>query len=95
MKELNVNSTIKVKLNDYGREVLCHQHDELNRKIINLGGKPLEVRYPETDEHGYSKFQLWDFMNIFGECFTMTNTRLPIANLSFYIDEKDLHEVEI
>lgn len=95
MKELNVNSIIKVKLNDYGREVLCNNHNELNRWIVNRGGQPLNMRFPETDEHGYSKFQLWEFMNIFGECFTLTNAKLPIANLNFYIEDKDLHEVEI
>ena len=95
MKELNVNSIIKVKLNDYGREILCHQHDELNRWIINRGGEPLDMRFPETDEHGYSSFQLHDFMYTFGKCFTITNTKLPIKNLSFYIEDKDLYEVEI
>jgi hypothetical protein len=47
---VNLNDDVKVKLTDYGRDLLA---------------KKRLTRQP--DEAGYTKFQLWELMNIFGE----------------------------
>lgn len=62
MTKINLNDIIKVKLTDRGKDIFYHQHDEFNqcaRKII----KP---SYPKVDEEGFTSFQLWYFMQLYG-----------------------------
>lgn len=62
MKAFNINSCVKVKLNERGIEILKNAHEELKEKVPSIG----EFELPEIDEKGYSEFQLWKFMNKFG-----------------------------
>lgn len=91
MKQLNLNSIIKVKLTDYGKDKFYHQYDALNTYISSVGGKIIEPRYPDVDENGYSKFQLWDFMHVYGEHMRLGAPEV-IQPLNIYIDDKDLEE---
>jgi hypothetical protein len=60
----NINNYVKVKLTDKGKEIFYHQHDEIN----DLAGKELiEPHYPEVDVDGYTEFQLWELMRLYGE----------------------------
>jgi len=59
--KININNTVKVRLNDLGR------------KIINEHNDKIKLRYPifkgsliETDDKGWSTWQLWELMAIFG-----------------------------
>jgi len=70
---LNINDTVKVKLNDYGREYLRKQHEELFE--LCLGRVPYNPR--KEDEEGYSSWQLWDLMNTFGPATYLGATELP------------------
>jgi hypothetical protein len=57
--KFNINEYVWVKLNDKGREIYLRSFDCI----------PLEFRrvhLPETDSDGYSRFQMWSFMQIFG-----------------------------
>ena len=92
MKKLNLNSIIKVKLTDYGKDIFYHRHDDINASIVQRGWKPIEPCFPRVDDEGFSKFQLWDFMNIYGDYFQLGLERVPIKDLSIYIDEQDLDE---
>lgn len=56
--EINLNDFIKVKLNDRGKDVYRH----------SLFGQD-----PKVDENGYTEFQLWVFMNIYGAYIGMTD----------------------
>lgn len=56
----NLNYYIKVKLNDYGKQI---HHDDW-KGICEETGTPYKL---EVDEEGYSEFQLYEFMNTFGE----------------------------
>ncbi len=58
----NINHYVLVKLNDRGIEILRKKHDELAKVMPSIGAFKLE-----TDEFGYSKFQLWALMQTFGE----------------------------
>ena len=53
---INLNDWIKVKLTFYGRQV------------FNTYYSALDIKPPviEVDDNGYSAFQLWDFIQIFG-----------------------------
>lgn len=56
----NLNYHIKVKLNDYGKQV----HHDYWKDTCERFDTPYKL---EVDEEGYSSFQIHEFMNIFGE----------------------------
>ena len=59
---LNINENIKAKLNDTGIQILKSRHDQL----VKSTGYNQPFTLPSTDSDGYSIFQLWTFMQIFG-----------------------------
>lgn len=61
--KININDFIKVKLTDLGKDIFYHRIDEVNEKY---GREVLKPRYPKEDENGYTEFQLWDFMSLYG-----------------------------
>lgn len=91
MKKLNLNSMIKVKLTDYGKGIFYHQYDELNKYLIKCGGSPIGPRIPDVDSEGYSQFQLWDFMYVYGKHMMMGAPNV-IDLLSIYINDEDLDD---
>ena len=58
--ETNLNNYIKVKLSDYGKQI----HYNYWKGICNTCNTPYKL---ETDEEGYSSFQIHEFMHTFGE----------------------------
>lgn len=69
--KLNINQYVKVKLNDSGIAILKARRDEVNKKIHANGGKGLGEFELKVDEEGYTKFPLWELMNIFGHVMVM------------------------
>lgn len=66
---INLNEPIKVKLTDWGKEIYYHQYDRTNHIA---GRKICEPKFPKEDENGYTEFQLWCFMELYGEHMGMT-----------------------
>lgn len=66
--KINLNATIKVKLTDHGKYIFYHQYDEFNEM---LGFEYIKPHHPECDADGYTEFQLWEFMNLYGQHFVM------------------------
>lgn len=66
---INLNEPIKVKLTDLGKEIYYHQYDSTNqgRNICKITPK-----FPKEDENGYTEFQLWSFIELYGEYMGMT-----------------------
>ena len=62
--KINLNETVKVKLTDLGKYIYFHRFDAINARA---GETVIQPRWPKIDENGYTTFQLWDFMNIYGE----------------------------
>lgn len=62
----NINDWIKVKLTDKGKEIL---HNYWNRICLAVPQLKPDPSYfaTHTDADGYTRFQLWEFMQIFGE----------------------------
>ena len=89
MKKLNMNSIIKVKLTPCGADIFYHQFDELNKKVLNSGGRPIHPRMPKIDNEGFSKFQLHHFINLYGDYMTVGQKNV-VEDISIYIDEEDL-----
>jgi hypothetical protein len=66
---INLNESIKVKLTDLGKDIYYHRFDAVNKAAGKEICKPC---YPKEDEDGYTKFQLWCFMALYGEHMSMT-----------------------
>ena len=63
MFTVNLNDTVKVRLTDLGKDIYYHQYDNLNRQA---GRAICEPKFPDVDEEGYTSFQLWDFIRLYG-----------------------------
>ena len=61
---INLNDFINVKLTELGKEIYYHQYDATNAFIGRVVCKP---GYPKVDKDGYTEFQLWEFMKLYGE----------------------------
>lgn len=65
MKELNINEAVHVRLTDRGRAVLTRYYEDLEARIKTK--VPL-TRGDDfaTDADGWSRWQLWRLMQVFG-----------------------------
>jgi len=68
VNKININERVKVKLTDYGKEIFYHQYDNFNK---TYGKEIIKPYYPTVDSEGYTSFQLWRFMNLYGKYFDM------------------------
>lgn len=90
MKKISLNDFIKVKLTDYGKGIYFHRTDDLVAKYPLLRNR-LKPRFPEVDENGFTEFQLWDFIQLYGPHIYMGGENV-IEDIMIYIDEKYLEE---
>ena len=63
-QKINLNETIKAKLTPYGAEIYYKQFDELNKQYGRQICKP---QMPRIDKDGYTEFQLWHFVELYGQ----------------------------
>lgn len=65
--KFNINSYVKIKLNEIGIRILEQRHNEM-KAIINwdLGEFDLKL-----DKDGYYTMQMWEMMNTFGDFMFM------------------------
>lgn len=64
----NINDKIKVKLTTHGKDILDKDVENILPIIKTCISDKTYYPY-HTDNEGYTKFQLWDFMRIFGSYF--------------------------
>ena len=64
--KLNLNDRVKVKLTPLGAEIYYHQYDDIHKDYPKMK-KHLQSSLPKVDENGYTEFQLWHFMELYGE----------------------------
>ena len=64
IQKINLNETIKVKLTPLGAEIYYKQFDELNKQYEREICKP---QMPQIDKEGYTEFQLWHFIELYGD----------------------------
>lgn len=64
MIRINLNEMVKVKLTDLGKDIYYHQFDAMNKAHGRQIAKP---QFPKCDKDGYTEFQLWCFMELYGE----------------------------
>ena len=64
IQKINLNETIKAKLTPYGAEIYYKQFDELNKQ---RGREICKPHMPRIDKDGYTEFQLWHFIELYGQ----------------------------
>lgn len=86
MKSFNINSTVKVRLTEFGKKL----HKEKWEDFWSSVGKLKEFPYnpPEEDENGFVEYQLWQLMEDFGS-YCKLGKKLSFETV-ILIDEKDL-----
>ena len=84
---LNFNDIIKVKLTDHGKDIYYHRFDNLIETGVNLTPK-----MPEVDTDGYTKFQLWEFIQLYGQYIGMALPNV-IEPIDIVIEGKNLKEL--
>jgi len=89
MKRFNVNDKVRVKLTVYGIKILKMRHDKLTSDNTNLKNTLGEFKLPEVDSEGYTSFQLWELMNIFGPYMYLGSVESPF-DTTIEIDDKYL-----
>lgn len=89
--KFNCNNFVRVKLTEFGYNMLKKRHDDLNRKITENGGKGLGDFRLDIDDKGYYRAQFWMLMGDLGEYFRAGR------NLPFSMDViiEDVEEVEV
>lgn len=74
MEKFNLNSHVYVKLNYKGKRIVANHYAHSDHR------KP--------DSKGFYKFQMWEFMNVFGQHLMMTADIISEENC-IYFDEND------
>lgn len=70
LQELHLNDFVFVRLSYLGRKILREDHERLRRRVPQVG----DFKLPKEDDAGYSRFQLWDLMQIFGPHISLGRT---------------------
>lgn len=91
MKALNLNTVIRVKLTEEGQKIYKHRWDELRNLTGNSDYLPDDSK--PVDKDGYSKFMLWEFMNIYGPYMKIGRSGQIVKN-DIFIDDDDLEDVK-
>ena len=90
-KALNINEFIKVKLTQKGKLIYLEHQIEMQKRFNRDGIKievPLNI---EVDTEGFSSFQLWRFMEIFGS-HMYCGAEPAIEECILYLPEGSLRE---
>lgn len=93
MKRLNINDTVKVKLTPHGADIYFHQYDKLRAGMNPKAAASFKPRLPEVDKDGYTRFQLWRFVNLYGPYMALGEKNI-LVDFNVYIDDDDLEDVE-
>lgn len=84
--KFNINEEVKVKLNDLGRKIYTDHIDKLNVFLTSIHGSNLSTSI-KIDENGYTKFQLWDLMNLFGPYLEIGKSSMFTDNEIVFLTE--------
>ena len=90
MKQVHLNSLVKVKLTDLGVAILRHEFDESRMRCKSLRQIEFDSVYHIND--GYIEMTLWEVMHKFGEYMGMGAQEYPIEDLLIYVKDEDIKE---
>ena len=89
--EFNLNQTVYIKLTDEGRLFLKQKHDQI------WIGPWAAHQYiaPREDSEGWSEWQLWDLMSVFGDQFYWGMTKPNNFALTIRFKESEFKRVDV
>ncbi|MEK5417356.1 hypothetical protein [Paenibacillus sp. FSL L8-0708] len=70
---MNFNQSVKVKLTDFGEQILRNRHEEWNLHYLERGGKDNGPYVSKADSEGYTSFQIWELIQKFGRICRLLN----------------------
>ncbi len=79
MTTFNINNKVRVKLTDYGREVLMSDHELFWKNA----GRTMEYHPPKEDENGWSTWQLWSLMSYLGKHISLGGSNVIETDIQF------------
>ena len=92
MKELNLNTKLKVKLSEEGIKQIKEEYKELlsyNPELINLLIK-------DVDENGYREYSILELMNLFDGMFNKSIVKAQtLFESDVLLSENDLKECSL
>ena len=92
MKELNLNTKLKVKLSEEGIKQIREEYKELlsyNPELINLLIK-------DVDENGYREYSILELMNLFDGMFNKSIVKAQtLFESDVLLSENDLKECSL
>lgn len=94
MYKFNINDFIKVRLTNFGKDVYREYYESVTNEYNKFWGYTLKMPELDTDPNGFTKFQLWDFMRIFGKSFGPGIPNI-IEDISIYLEEDDVRSTYI
>jgi hypothetical protein len=86
-KTYNLNRNIRVKLNDKGYQLLADEHNNYCGYIPTFKKRTLQFYKKKADKEGYTKFHLWEFMQLFGHVTGMGFDQYYDINILIENDE--------
>lgn len=86
--KFNVNNNIKVKLTTLGFQRLADEHNELIGRVPKWEFRNALYYTDQVDKDGYSEFQMWEFMRIFGPIVKIGGPLPFYTDILITIDEK-------
>ena len=87
MFEFNINNHVYVQLTDVGVSILKKRHDELQKCCPTFH----DFHLPKVDKDGWTKYQLHDLMNTFGNAVSL-GYEIPFYT-KIRFEKNDMREV--
>jgi antibiotic biosynthesis monooxygenase (ABM) superfamily enzyme len=69
--EYNINQKVKVKLTPLGYYHLAEEHNHYVGRVPGFERRDWKYYQEKADENGFTEFQFWNFMNLFGGVTSM------------------------
>lgn len=90
LTKININCSVFVKLTEKGFIHWQTKENEIFERM-ELYKNPLEYYQKKADNNGFVKFQIWHFMQIFGNSIKILDNTIFSTDIYFY--EKELEQI--
>ena len=84
---LNLNDWIKVRLTPLGATIFYHQYDDLLKDHPQITS--IKPKMPQIDKDGYTRFQLWCFIKLYGDFIGMGQELVIDGNRIYFETEQE------
>jgi hypothetical protein len=69
--KFNINNEVKVKITDIGYDIWLAYENKFTQYLPTYPITTIEELKAKADKDGYTEFQMWDMMSIFGSHMKM------------------------